>query len=360
MPQLNLQSPSQQVAEYLREQLLRGTWTQLMPGAPQLAEDFGIDRKTVEAAMQQLEDDGLLIPRGPGKRRKIHLPKHQVAPSLRMAILICEKSDRSANFIVALYHGLLDEGHRAFFAPRYLNDMNMDVKKVARMVKNTEADAWIIVAGSHEVLEWFSQQSFPSFALFGRRHGLPIASVGPDKIPPMVEATRKLIRLGHSRIVLMVRPRRRLPVPGGPESAFLTELASHGFSTGEYNLPSWNESITDFHARLDTLFRSTPPTAIIVDEVVFYVATMQFLARQRIRVPDDVSLICTDSDPCFDWCLQEVSRITWDVTPVVRRMIRWSNWVSQGKKDQRQTLTPAKFIVGNTIGPARKHLDRIT
>lgn len=328
-----------------------------MPGAPQLAEDFGIDRKTVEAALQLLEEDGMLIAQGPGKRRRIQLPKNPTTPSLRIAILMCEESDRSANFIVALYHGLLDEGHRAFYAPRYLNDMNMDVKKVARMVKQSEADAWIIVAGSHEVLQWFSQQSFPSFALFGRRRGLPIASVGPDKIPPLIEATRRLIQLGHSRIVLMVRPRRRLPVPGGPEIAFLRELSSHGLSTGDYNLPSWDETITDFHTRLETLFRATPPTALIIDEVVFFVATMQFLARQRIRVPEDVSIISTDSDPCFDWCLQEVARITWDVNPVVRRVIRWSNLVSLGKTDLRQTLTPAKFIAGETIGPSRKQLD---
>lgn len=359
MPQLNVQSPSQQVAQHLREQLLRGTWTQLMPGAPQLAEHFGIDRKTVEAALQLLEDDGLLIAQGPGRKRRILLPKNLIPPSLRIAILIGEESDRSANFTVGVYHGLLNEGHSAFFAPRYLNDMNMDVKKVARMVKQTEADAWIIVAGSHEVLEWFSQQSFPSFAMFGRRRGLPIASVGPDKIPPMVEATRSLIQLGHSRIVLMVRPRRRLPVPGGPESAFLKELSSYGLSTGDYNLPSWDETVTDFHTRLETLFRSTPPTALIVDEVVLYIATMQFLARHRIRVPDDVSLICTDSDPCFDWCLQEVSRIEWEVAPVVRRIIRWSSLVSQGKKDLRQTFTPAKFITGNTIGPVRRNLDHL-
>lgn len=357
MPQLHVLSPSQQVAQHLREQLLRGTWTQLMPGAPQLAEDFGIDRKTVEAALRLLEDDGLLIRRGPGKKRKIQLPKNQITPSLRIAILICEESDRSTNYIVALYHGLLDEGHRAFYAPRYLHDMNMDVKKVARMVKLTEADAWIVVSGSHEVLQWFSQQTFPSFALFGRRRGLPIASVGPDKTPPMLDATRKLIQLGHSRIVLMVRPRRRLPVPGGPEIAFLRELSAHGLPTGDYNLPSWDETIADFHTRLETLFHATPPTALIIDEVVFYVATMQFLSRHRIRVPEDVSIICTDSDPCFDWCQQEVARITWDVNPVVRRVLRWSHLVSHGKIDLRQTFTPANFISGETIGPVRKQLD---
>ena len=41
-------------------------------------------------------------------------------------------------------------------------------------------DAWVIIAGSREVLEWFVEQQIPAFALFGRRDGLPIAGVGPD------------------------------------------------------------------------------------------------------------------------------------------------------------------------------------
>jgi DNA-binding LacI/PurR family transcriptional regulator len=61
------------------------------------------------------------------------------------------------------------------------------------------------------VLEWFAAQPEPSFAIFGRRGGLPIAATGPEKATATMAATRELIRLGHRRIVFMVRPRRRLP-----------------------------------------------------------------------------------------------------------------------------------------------------
>jgi DNA-binding LacI/PurR family transcriptional regulator len=359
MQQLEILSPSQQVAQHLREQLYRGVWSSLMPGAPQLAEEYGIDRKTVEAALQLLEEEQLLVPQGPGKRRKIVLPKSEVSPSMRIAILLCEEANRSNDYIVEIFHGLQEEGHHAFYAPRYLDDINMDVKKVARLVKQTDADAWIVLSATREVLEWFTQQPFPSFSLFGRRRGLPIASVGPDKIPAMVEATRTLVNLGHSRIVLMARPRRRLPTPGAVETAFLNELANLGISVGHYNLPSWDENIEDYHARLESLFRSAPPTAIIADEVVLYLATLQFLARHRLRVPEDVSMICTDDDPCFGWCQQEVSRITWDIAPVVRRVLRWASIVSHGKEDLRHTLTPAKFIPGATIGPVRKQWELV-
>jgi DNA-binding LacI/PurR family transcriptional regulator len=359
MPHLTILSPSQQVAQHLRTRIMRGAWNSLMSGAPQLAEEFGIDRKTVEAALKLLEQEGLLIAQGPGKKRKIHLPKNPTPSKLRIALLASEDSDRSLNYMVEIHHKLSEDGHNAFYSSRYLNDLDMDVRRVARLVKQTEADAWIVVSANREVLEWFSEQPFPSFAMFGRRIGLKIPSVGPDKLPPLLEATRALIRFGHRRIVLLVRPRRRLPVPGTSEKAFLAELENHGLPVGDYNLPPWEETIEDYHARLETLFRSTPPTALIVDEVVLFLATQQFLAKKRIRVPEDVSLICTDTDSCFDWCQPEVSRISWDIAPVVRRVVRWASQISHNKTDFRQTLTPARFISGGTIGPVRKEPDHL-
>jgi hypothetical protein len=42
---------------------------------------------------------------------------------------------------------------------------------------------------------------------------------------------------------------------------------------------------------------------------------------------------------------------------VVRRVVRWASQISHGKIDFRQTLTPARFITGGTIGPVRRELD---
>jgi DNA-binding LacI/PurR family transcriptional regulator len=67
-------------------------------------------------------------------------------------------------------------------------------------------------------------------------------------------------------------------------------------------------------------------------------------------VPEDISLICTDEDPSFDWCEPSVAHIRWNYRPVVRRIVRWANNVSHGKKDLRRTLTKAEFVEGGTVG----------
>jgi DNA-binding LacI/PurR family transcriptional regulator len=110
--------------------------------------------------------------------------------------------------------------------------------------------------------------------------------------------------------------------------------------------------VEGFYERLEALFQVTPPTALIIDEVAFFVAVQQFFAGRTIRVPQDVSLVCTDASPDFDWCRPTVAHIRWDTRPVVRRILRWTANVSRGKEDLRQTLTPTEFVVGGTIGPA--------
>jgi DNA-binding LacI/PurR family transcriptional regulator len=130
-------------------------------------------------------------------------------------------------------------------------------------------------------------------------------------------------------------------------------LAAHGITTGDFNLPDWEESKEGFLTLLDALFSTTPPTALILEEAYLYNAAFHYLAKRGLRVPEDVSLICTDYNPDFTWCEPSVAQIHWDYRPVVRRVVRWAANVSQGKDDRRQTLTKAEFISGGTIGPAK-------
>ena len=231
-------------------------------------------------------------------------------------------------------------------------ELGMDVKRIAPIVEATEADAWLILSGSRSVLEWFAARPEPAFAVFGRRVGLPMAGVGPDKVPEFVRATRKLIDLGHRRIALLARPRRRLPKPGRTEQAFLDELEAQDLPVGDFNLPDWEDSKEGLQQCLVSLFQVIPPTALICEESLVYAAALQFLAARGLRVPGDVSLVCTDDDPSFAWSEPTVAHIRWDPEPVVRRIVRWANNVSRGRDDIKLTATRAEFISGGTIGPA--------
>lgn len=347
-----LKSKVEQVADYLRENMANGRWGELMPGRNALAKEIGINGKTVEEALRQLERENLLIPQGTGKRRKISMALSASSPSLRIAVLNYEPETRGENYIIDLVHQLVENGHTVFSTSKTLMELGMNLERIAKLVEETKADAWIIVGGSHEVLEWFAGQSFAVFALFGRRRGLTIAGVGPEKPPAMKELMRRLLELGHRRIVLLVREERRLPRPGATERAFLSSLEAHGIKPNSYHLPVWTETPKGFQKCLEELFRVTPPTALIVDESPFFTAAMQFFMKRGILVPEAVSLVCSDYDPNFSWCEPPITHIHWDSRPIVRRIVGWASNISKGKADYQQSETKAQFIEGGTIGPA--------
>ncbi len=357
MHPIRLLSASAQVAAHLRAELEGGKWSGKMPGVDRLAAELGVSCKTVAAALQQLDRDGVLAAQGRGQKRLIVPPKVRAARPVRVSTLLSEASDRQTDYMVELQHRLEETGHRVGYAERSMVELGMDVRRIARMVEKTEADAWVVVAGSRAVLEWFSARPQPIFALFGYWHALPLAATGPNKVPAIRTATRRLIELGHRSMVMLVRPRRRLPKPGVPEQAFLDELEAHGLRRGrpeQFNLPDWEENVEGLFHILNELFRVTPPTAMIIQEAAIFAATQQFLAQRRILVPEQVSLVCADPDSTFEWYRPSVTHIAWDSGPWVRRIVRWAANVSRGRKDLRQTLTPAEFVDGGTIGPVRK------
>jgi DNA-binding LacI/PurR family transcriptional regulator len=352
MNRLRLLSFAEQVAVHLRSEILAGTWRQVMPGVHRLGADLGVHRQTVEAALRLLEKERLLVPQGAGRRRLIRLPRDVKARrGWRVAILLTEATDVQWHFIVELRHELANAGHNVSIASQTLSKLGMDVARIARLVQRTEADAWVVFAGSREVLEWFGAQRIPAFALFGRQHGLPIAGAWLDRGPAMHAATRTLVELGHRRIVMLLDRRHRLPHPGPLAQAFLDELAAQGVRTGNYNLPDWEPSAEGFQACLEKLFAMTPPTALMIDEPKCFAAAQAFLAVRQLRVPHDVSLLSLDDDPTFAWCRPAAAHIRFDLRPVVRQAVRWAARVSNGQRDTRQHRSPARFVPGGTIGP---------
>ena len=354
MESLRVSSITAQVAGHLRDAILRGRWTERMPGRETLARELGVSPKTLRLALLQLEDEGFLESQGPGRHRKVAPRVINSRQSLCIRILPYETSEIRNRNMADLQHRLNGMGHSVDFSDRSLCDMKMDVSRIAAAVAKTQADAWIVIAGSRQILEWFASQPIPTFALMGRMRGLPIAGTKPDKIQAQREVLERLRELGHRRIVQIVRKERVTPQPGALEQAFLDGLDEMGVCTGPYHLPVWEGDAHAFHRCLDSLFLHSPPTAIIIQEAPLFIAAQQYLAQRGLFAPGKVSLVCGDPDLAFQWCLPKVSHITWSFDPILRRIVRWIGNVGHGKDHRGQRLTKATFIEGGTIGPVPK------
>ncbi|MCX6877722.1 MAG: hypothetical protein NTW21_28515 [Verrucomicrobia bacterium] len=94
----------------------------------------------------------------PRRKRSIELRGGPRRSSLRVAILLCDADDRRLDYIVDLQHELGQAGHTAGLAPRTRAECGMSVERIARMMKKTAADAWVVLAGPQAVLEWFKEE----------------------------------------------------------------------------------------------------------------------------------------------------------------------------------------------------------
>ena len=133
---------------------------------------------------------------------------------------------------------------------------------------------------------------------------------------------------------------------------FIEFMEKHNIPFGPYNMPDWEESPEGLQQCLDSLFATTPPTALIIDDPILYLPAQQHLANRGIVAPRDVSLICTDPARSFSWYRPSVAHIYWNDMPIKRRIVRWVKTVSQGKEDHRTSFVNAKFVEGGTVGPA--------
>jgi DNA-binding LacI/PurR family transcriptional regulator len=102
---------------------------------------------------------------------------------------------------------------------------------------------------------------------------------------------------------------------------------------------------------MESLFKTTPPTALIIDEICWFIAALGFLVRRGIRVPEQVSLVSGDCEAILDVCHPRFAHMRWDNRLIVRRVVRWVDAVRKGKADHKTINIPAEFIPGGSIGP---------
>ena len=151
MKPIRLLSAAEQVAEHLRAEILRGAILGEMTGIYRLASGLVTNHKTVNSALLQLEKEGLLVSQGNGRPRKIVLPQtgsHR--RSLRVAILKYDAVESMDRYSPELLHSLLHAGHAAFFSGKSLIEMGMNLNRIIDHVKRTDADVWVVSAGSCE------------------------------------------------------------------------------------------------------------------------------------------------------------------------------------------------------------------
>lgn len=340
-----------QVANYLKDRIREGEIQGALEGESALSARLGVSRTVVRAALAVLAAEGWLEEGGRGRARTvINRTNGQPKQNLRVGVLLEHSLGEEPNFIQYLYLSIMQELERAGYTYVALScsagpGSRFNRKRIVDKIEASRVDAWIVGAVDRELLEWMSQRKVPVLALGGRCEGLPIASCYADLTAPMVETVDALVDAGHARCVMLAPTWRRKPVPGPTPAAFIRRMNERvGEVSSSYNLPDWDDSPEGLERILESLFRVTPPTAIITLDPSHCVAALMFLGNLGLAVPRDVSLICTCPDPYLTFSSAKISHFEWPLDQQVRYVLKWIGDVKRGQLKLGVKVLHAKLI----------------
>lgn len=352
-----------QVVTVIRSGIQNGRWKARMPGQARLAKELGVARETAAQAISRLISEGVL--EQPAGRVATVIRKEVLehnantqARTLRVALLFADATESkiaaSSAVIADLISSIQEHGHSC---AKYALPAGKDIHKTGYLqglVDTAAADAWLVYGGTLEVLTWFSQNVPHVMALGGRCTELPIAAAGSNVLPALSKQVKRLLALGHRRIVLICYRGARHPKPGQTVEVFRELLQSAGITAGDYHVPDWEETPAGLEKLLQSTFQITPPTALICWTLGSVNGVLGWLARNRVRIPQDVSVVSLGHDLATDWFqpnLQVVSVQT-DDKIIGQSVIKWLNSVISGQAETQQTWCPILINQGNSIGPA--------
>ena len=358
LPRLSLAA---QTAAHLRAGLRAGQWGGLLPGVIPLSVELQVSPPTVRAALRQLEAEGFLKTRGLGRCRRVAdgPPKADRRRPRRVGVLLHERmvdeNPGRQSALAQLQHEIEQAGHVCFFSRPCMAGLRHEPERIAAYFAEIQADAWVVLSPRPQVLAWLATQPVPAFSLGALGGDNALAGALVDGQPSIAAATRRLLALGHQRLVFIGQSGVRAPRPRTKAEAFIGELKAAGLRWSHgYNLPEWEETPAGFRALLTGLFSATPPTALLIDETPRVMATLAFLAERGLRVPEQVSLVAMQADSSLTWCHPVIAQLRWDTRPLVRRVVRWVVALDNGKPDLEQSVFPSEFVDGGSIGPVWK------
>jgi DNA-binding LacI/PurR family transcriptional regulator len=345
-------------AEHMREDIRSGRRLGELPGVLLLARAYDVSKEAMRAALHILEAEGLVSPGRAGAHRTVlgsaSSPQRAKRVAIFPAVPFTEESRVMSDLLRNVERDLTAAGHTVTFTAKSQQELRFNPVRIAKLVAGTPADAWVVAPPPREVLEFFAAQPVPAIIIGSGCMDVSIAGVYTDVAPSYREVTRRLIALGHRRIVMICPRMRRLPVPGPAVRAFIEELAAHGIKAGKFNVPDYEPTVAGMHALLESLFSTTPPTALLVELPNWATRVFVFLAQRGLTVPGDVSLFFPYSSASQQLCDPPVAHVHWDDRLLVRRIVRWVRAVARGRADREAVAVPATLKPGGTIGPVRK------
>lgn len=314
-----------QTVQSLREGVRQGHWKKFLPGERDLCAQLQISRRTLRAALDELQRTGWLdvserqrrqiktrrVTRSVGPQQKaiavLSYYPHFAMSSLMMFVLdVLREKLAKAGYETHLYV------NRACFTAQ-------PARALEKLVLEQPAAAWLIFGSKEPMQRWFIRRKLPCLVVGSCAPEIQLPSVDSDHRAACLHAGGVLLRKGHTRIA-MVLPQDAYGGDVASEEGLREALKTAG-ANAELRVIRHDGTPQHLCVLLDHALRSAyPPTAFLVARPMPTLTVVMHLLRRGKRIPQDVAVVAREDDPALHCSTPSVARYADNPEQFARRL----------------------------------------
>ncbi len=293
-----------QTVNSLCEGIQSGHWHEVLPGERELCESLQVSRRTIRAALEELQRNGWLEVAGRQKRRIRRQRARVVAdPQKKIIGILTPGSFLSLSpqisFVVdTLRSRLTAAGYLVQFHIHPACFVASPDRALSQFVSEHPATVWLILSAQEPMQRWFNRQKLSCLILGSCAPGINLPSVDVDFHAVCRHAGGLLWRKGHRRIALILSR----SVYGGDiasEEGLRSSLKDR--PGAQFQVLRHDNTAASLCAILDGVMNTPkPPTAYVIGGPAHALTVTMHLLRRGRRIPEDVTIIARDNDPILD------------------------------------------------------------
>ncbi|NMO97225.1 substrate-binding domain-containing protein [Paenibacillus lemnae] len=370
----------EQIFEALKERILHHKYKvgDRVPSEKELCDEFGVSRITSKKALEMLAAEQLII-RQPGRGSFVAdgsgEPVQKIVPQpagrgrknkLLIGLVITTFSDM---YGTELIYGMEEASRErdSFLVIRRSFGIPEQEDRMIQELLELGVDGLIIfpVQGeffSAEILKLVIEK-FPFVLIDRYLKGIPASSVITDNIKAAREGTEHLLSLGHRNIAFLTQPPANTTAIEERIEGILEVYAEAGIPASR---ELWYESLLsslpnvfDPQARrrdVDHLvehLKSHPEiTALFAAEYHIAMLAVEAAEQLKLRIPEDLSLICFDSSESVEHC--EITHMRQDQFQMGKKAFEMVVDMQKGETAVQRIQLPASLVTGNSTETVRK------
>jgi DNA-binding LacI/PurR family transcriptional regulator len=223
---------------------------------------------------------------------------------------------------------------------------------LARLVSTFPASCWILVLSTRRAQQWFERSRLPVLVSGHTYEGVALPSLDVNHRAGGRHAAALLARAGHTRIVV-IRSQRRLPGLVEGELGFEEGFESATAGQGRIFPIIFNGNPASLALHLARVLNDRPaPTAVVTEEPNQYLTVLSALARLRLVVPGDLSVLSRLDDPFLEHLVPAPTRYRISPVTFARTLIRMAAHTAAGDVlPSRRRLIVPEFVPGGSVAP---------